>query len=92
MHWPLATSHNRAVLSSDPVANVFPSALNATLDTKSECPLRTQHEDYGSCRGKGHVERKGTVTVSAGDDGSSDDQRYAACYDRKLPTQLRSLH
>ena len=53
---PLPTSHNLAVLSNEPVANIFPSALNATLMTPSECPLRTQHYDYGS--GKGQVQRE----------------------------------
>ena len=58
VHWPLATSHNRAVLSYEPVANVFPSALNVTLLTLPECPLRTQHYDYGSCSSKGQVQRE----------------------------------
>ena len=53
-----ATSHNRAVASSEPVENAFPSALNATLVTLIEFPLRKQHYDYGPCSGKGHVERK----------------------------------
>ena len=35
---PVATSQSRAVLSSDPVATVRPSGLNATLRTSRECP------------------------------------------------------
>jgi len=37
---PLATSHNRAVVSLDPVARNAPSGLNATLVTLLECPSR----------------------------------------------------
>ena len=40
VHCPLATSHSRAVLSLEPVANVFPSTLNATLLTSFKCPSR----------------------------------------------------
>jgi hypothetical protein len=40
VHCPLATSHSHAVLSLEPVANVFPSALNATLMIPDECPSR----------------------------------------------------
>jgi hypothetical protein len=36
MHCPLATSHSRAVLSSEPVATVRSSALITTLKTQPE--------------------------------------------------------
>ena len=37
-HAPLAASHTRAVLSPEAVARCFPSGLNATALTPSECP------------------------------------------------------
>jgi hypothetical protein len=36
MHCPLATSHSRAVLSSEPVATLRSSALITTLKTQPE--------------------------------------------------------
>ncbi len=53
VHSPLTTSHNRALESFEPVANIFPSGQNATLATM------TSPSKINVTRGKGCRNSKG---------------------------------